>query len=153
MNHVTATLLLVPSLCFALGAEDTAFYGIQSGGGLVKLSLVEPPPKELTGKWVYGSPSHPSLRYCWIKRIGEVPSKLLCVSKMVVGPPTVIYEVVQRVEGVGRVPVAEYRNIARRANLGSGKRRGDGTLKLIYECREGCSNDVPPRLYDVATYD
>lgn len=153
VHYRALALLLIPNICFGLGAEDTVFYGLLAGSKLVKLSLIDAPPKRFSGTWVYGSASHRRLHYCWQQRIQEVPSKLLCTSAQ--DPrPTVVYDVLrERGSSASNIVATEYPVIAKKARLSTGEKRGDGTLEVVYRCRKDCASDIPPRLYEVATYD
>lgn len=148
-HSVLLVLLLVPAPAMALGAEDVRFYGKLGNGELVRIGFLDDPQPWTGNAFLYGSPTPAAFRYCWGHAVDETPVSFECTSERG-GAPTLIYKAVAPATGK---PTAEYRAIARKAKLGDGSRRGDGTLLHVYECAVGCLPALPRRLFEVGMFD
>lgn len=156
MRSFACLLLLVPTLCAALGAESTLFVGFGEGGKLVQLMY-----KDDTQDWsdgpLYGSFEPGALAFCWDTKVNEVPTKFSCTSSKE-GKPLVVYDALPIPPNGAHPPrgapyADEYKKLSQKAKLGNGTERGDGIVLTIYKCSRGCSSAVPPRLYKVGMYD
>lgn len=150
-------ILLAPTLCFALGAEDTEFHGVLDSGKQVRLQFKDDPQGGHERSFVYGTPAPGPLFRCWVTRVNEVPSQFSC-SQTQGSKPQVVYDALpippQGAHPPTGTPYAEeYRKLARQAPLGSGAVRGDGVVLTVYRCSVGCSSQTPPRLYEVGKFD
>ena len=155
--RITHSLFLVPTLCFALGAEQVEFFGFGDNAELVQLSFKEDPQDWSGRNFIYGTSESGALSFCWTTRVNEVPIQFLCTSSKG-NKPTLIYEALPISDQGAHPPKgtpyeAEYKKLARKAKLGTGKKRGNGTVLAIYECTHRCSPGVPQRLYKVGRFD
>jgi len=149
MHYLATILLLVPTLAFASGAEDTEFHGRTAGGKLVKITFVEDGQPWSKRNFIYGSKTFGALAFCWAEKINEVRQSFLCTSSRGASA-TLTYVIVPQPEGSTR---SEYKKIARLAKLGDGSQRGDGTLEAVYVCKRGCSPSVPRYVFEVTKHD
>lgn len=157
LRLLAVSLLCIPTLCAALGAEDTEFYGNLSSGQLVKLRLVGDPQPWSRQNFIYGAQGSAKLGMCWGQRVNEIRKSFVCTTSQG-AEPALIYEYLgspDRPPTYGdRTPQGtEYRANAAKARLGDGTKRGHGTLEAIYYCKAGCTPETPRFLYEVAKYD
>lgn len=157
MRTIVPLLLFVPATCFALGAEDTGFYGFLDNGKLVELKVKDDPQVWSNRNFVYGTPQPGALFLCWGTKVNEIPSKFSC-TQVKGGKPTTVYDALP-IPGHGAHPpkgapyADEYKKIAQQAKLGSGVKQGDGVVLSIYKCSAGCTSRTPAHLYEVGKFD
>lgn len=152
-----ALFLLLPSIASALGIEDIAYYGLYGSGKVLKISYIGDPQPWSRQQPVYGAAGIKPFSFCWKESIDEAAQLLVCAANRA-SRPTLIY----RANGISeqasaydaRTPAGEaYRRIAKEEKLGDGSARGDGTLEAIYECKVGCTKELPRYIFEIARYD
>jgi hypothetical protein len=144
--------LLGPGQAMALGAEDTEYLGLVAGERVVKLSLLTTQASATKPVLAYGTASPGLMAYCWQQNLNELPQAFVCAA----GPgavPTLVYGVVRTGADLPAALQAEYSLLALKAGLGSGQRRGDGSLLTSFVCRQGCRADLPRHLFAVGHFD
>jgi len=157
MRSLLSLLLVAPIAAFALGAEDTEFYGFVGANSVATLKFVDDPKPWSGNNFVYGNATFKQLALCWTESTKELRQALVC-KQSPNGKPTVTYGVAGT---PGRQPAysddtaeaTEYRRVAKQSKLGTGAKRGDATLQTAFVCKSGCSLEVPKYIFEVAKYD
>ena len=73
MHTALSLLLFAPAICFALGAEDTGFYGVLDGGKLVRLPFKDVPQNWPNRNVVYGTSEPAALFFAGVQTSKRSP--------------------------------------------------------------------------------
>jgi len=156
-SFLLALPLILPLLAIAAGAEDTEYIGSRPNNGLLRLKFAADPAPWTQGNFIYGTDDGPGLfKYCWPESRrsvsaaaqAEVPVAFSCTREQG-GKAAVVYRPVELSADARKL----FADLARRAALGTGKQRGDGTLTRTYQCKQGCLPEAPQFIFEVTHFD
>ncbi len=163
-------MLMFPTLAIAAGAEDTEYIGLLQNNKLARIRFVGDAAAWTKGNLIYGAAGHVAFKYCWRdsaklqntqsgepapnapSAVGttsaEAPVYFNCTSRKGAN-----FSISYRSVATGTEAKQLFANIAGRARLGNGSRRGDGSLTRVYECKLGCVAALPRLIFEVTHYD
>lgn len=162
MRFLLSILLLIPTVCLALGADSQEFMAVSNDGKVTIISFVSDPEEWTGNNWIYGSSSNPKFRYCWKNEVPIDPSNpqfsprqsthLVCAAKRA-AKPTVFYKH-GNYNYRNRTGLRYQEAMADFAKAGkTGYERGRHAIIEYYICDKGCNNKMPTFIFEVGFED
>jgi hypothetical protein len=143
-------LLFFPLLASASGADDTEYLGLRSNNQLVRLKFFSDPTVWSKNNFIYASSGNSKLKFCWLESAPntDTPKSFSC-TRQANAKASVSFLPVEVNAGIR----SRFAKVAKLAKIDNSQTRGAGTLVGAYQCKTGCSVDVPKFMFQVTYYD